>query len=190
MDKASVARVCIMFNYKNIYSLKIFKIMSICCAFSFSFLYLSRVEGWDKKCVGLAPLEDITRALWFPFPEVPFPFLVLVSVPGRGPHALNSQRVIRAREVRLWLMWPQGCRSTGTRPPASFLSWPHAFTYASCAHSCTGEGVLGPRSHPEETCQVFFLFSFNCCFEPFKILVTALFSPLLYIRVSNRILLL
>lgn len=58
-----MARVCIMFNYKNIYSLKIFKIMSICCAFSFSFLYLSRVEGWDKKCVDLAPLEDITRAL-------------------------------------------------------------------------------------------------------------------------------
>lgn len=43
MDKASVARVCIMFNYKNIYSLKSFKIMSICCAFSFSWLYLSRV---------------------------------------------------------------------------------------------------------------------------------------------------
>lgn len=37
--------------------------MSICCAFSFSLLYLSRAEGWDKRCVGLAPLEDLTRVL-------------------------------------------------------------------------------------------------------------------------------
>lgn len=41
--RAGVARVCIMFNYKkNIYSLKIFKIMSICCAFFFFLFFFSQ----------------------------------------------------------------------------------------------------------------------------------------------------
>lgn len=54
-QRASVARVCIMFNYKkNIYSLKIFKIMSICCAFSFSlifflFCFVFPGMGWGKR---------------------------------------------------------------------------------------------------------------------------------------------
>lgn len=77
MDKASVARVCIMFNYqKNIYSLKIFKIMSICCAFFFfvlflifsQFSYLSKIGCWDKIPVGLAPLQ------FFPFLRLFCPF--------------------------------------------------------------------------------------------------------------------
>lgn len=38
-----------MFNYKNIYSLKIFKIMSICCAFSFSlFIFPGLGLGWKE----------------------------------------------------------------------------------------------------------------------------------------------
>lgn len=113
MDKASVARVCIMFNYKkNIYSLKIFKIMSICCAsfISFSFLffsqfsYLFRVGRWDKKRkpVGLAPLEGI-RALWF---FLSWDYFALsgfdMSVAGHGPHALNSKCLIGAKDVKLW----------------------------------------------------------------------------------------
>lgn len=78
MDKASVARVCIMFNYKNIYSLKIFKIMSICCAFSFS-LFIFPGLGWDER----RPLETQGKLWALPFLAA-LPFLMLVCLVALG----------------------------------------------------------------------------------------------------------
>lgn len=63
-QRASVARVCIMFNYKkNIYSLKIFKIMSICCAFSFSLIFFVLFcfpwDGVGEACAGVVNIFGV-----------------------------------------------------------------------------------------------------------------------------------
>lgn len=128
-----------MFNYKkNIYSLKIFKIMSICCAFSFSFIFPGLRVG-IKKSVRLAPLEYITRALWFPFPEITLPFLVFIclllvvglmlgipsawSGPGRSStdYMLRPGKGCNRSFVAAVQEWP--------RPQPHSPLWPHASTY-------------------------------------------------------------
>lgn len=139
MDKASVARVCIMFNYKKKYLF--FKnlqdyVYLLCIFFQF---YLSRVEGWDKKSVRLAPLEYITRALWFPFPEITLPFLVFIclllvvglmlgipsawSGPGRSStdYMLRPGKGCNRSFVAAVQEWP--------RPQPHSPLWPHASTY-------------------------------------------------------------
>lgn len=80
MDKASVARVCIMFNYKKYLFFKNLQdyVYLLCIFFQFALSFQG--WGWDKRCVCLAPLEDLIRALQFPFLEVTLPFLVLLCL--------------------------------------------------------------------------------------------------------------
>lgn len=99
MDKASVARVCIMFNYKNIYSLKFFKIMSICCAFSFSLLPF---PGWGRGAgVLVSPLlPGYTKAVWFPSAEVAASHVhslahLRCALAGSGRHTWNPGSTYR-----------------------------------------------------------------------------------------------
>lgn len=141
--------------------------MSICCAFSFSFLYLSSVEGWDKKRVGLAPLEDITRAFWFPFPEITLPFsgfdvccwpwVSCFEFPAldqgqRGQALTTCYGLVRAATGALLVQFKND-PDPNLIPLRGLMLLLKAFVCPCHTHR-----FVGSLSYPEETFQLFFLF--------------------------------
>lgn len=168
MDKASVARVCIMFNYKkNIYSLKIFKIMSICCAFSFSFIFPGLRVGIKK--VSVQHLWNTYLELFdFPFLRLlcPFWFSYVCCWPwascfefpvldqGQGGQALTKCSGLVRAATRALL--PQ-FKNDPVPNLISLCGLMHLLTPSFAHVTHTGEGFLGSLSHPEETFQFFFL---------------------------------
>lgn len=186
MDKASVARVCIMFNYKNIYSLKIFKIMSICCAFSFSlFIFPGLGLGWKEHL--WRPRESSGHFLsWLLCPFWCWCVFVALGFMSWSPSS--------------WSQGQGGCAQTLPRPRraavgirvAAVPKW-SVPSLIPCGHILhTASGFPSALSRPEEAFQSLFSFLlFLCCYlEPFKISVVALISPLLLLRASSRMFLL
>lgn len=150
-------------------------------------------------CVCLAPLEDLTRALHFPFPEVPLPFwfglccLLAMAFMPWIPSFWSGTGMSSSKCYGPYQAAPGLCDCSSQ----IILWWACSplWAQASPDFRCLGHAHRLPEfpSHPEEVSHellFLFLFFLNCCFEPLsKISVMARPSPL-GDRMSNRVILL